>query len=584
MSREVHETGRERSKTDQSENHNRPSADKRPERVLLLEDSRDDALLLRIAITREWPSCEIVLAQDRASFERALGLCNTAPVNTNSSAPGARYDVILSDYCFPTYSGKEALTLAKECAPQTPFIFISGMMGDEVAVECLKAGATDYVLKDRLSRLVPVIKRALKEADERARRERAEVARHNSESKLEQSNRELRKKNEEIQNFYHTLSHELKTPLTSANEFISIVLDGLAGPVTATQTEYLGIARDSCRQLRMCIDDLLDTTRLDTGKMVLDFKPASLAELVQRVTAAMKPKAAEKNIHLHDEVMPDAPMITMDEHRITQVISNLLTNAIKYTPAGGSIHVKLQPAPEHVDLVQVSVSDTGCGIPRAERDRIFDRLYQVRAGDAATEKGIGLGLFLCRELVELHGGRIWVESHVGGGSTFAFVLPKNQQALRSNVLVIDDDLELLEVLRLTLSSEGYNVRTAPGGWAGLAEMRRQRPDIVMLDLAMPEINGAATLKEIRKDWGAVPVIVHTGFADGDLMQQAIESSPFTLLAKPARPQQILETIRKVERADDTAIWKRNHFGFTRPRNANHNNLAADNSEQTNMTQ
>jgi two-component system sensor histidine kinase ChiS len=205
-------------------------------------------------------------------------------------------------------------------------------------------------------------------------------------------------------------------------------------------------------------------------------------------------------------------------------------------------------------------------------------LYQVRAGDAATEKGIGLGLYLCRELVELHGGRIWVESNEGGGSTFVFVLPKNQQALRSNVLIIDDDPDLLEILKLTLTSEGYNVRTAPGGWAGLAEMRRQRPDLVMLDLAMPQINGAATLKEIRKDWGAMPVIIHTGFADGELMHQTLECSPFTLLAKPCHPQQVLETIRKVERSDDTTIWKRNHFGLTRPSRSESVNLATETSQ------
>ncbi len=567
MTSDTREEGKKRLKNAQGQDSSKEQCETRPERVLLLEDSQDDALLLRRVINREWPKCEVLVVQDRGGFESALSVGDpTAPaqLHAESSKPGRKYDVILSDYCFPTYSGREALTLAREFAPQTPFIFISGMMGDEIAVECLKAGATDYVLKDRLSRLVPVTKRALKEADERARRERAEMARHKSESRLEQSNRELRRKNEEIQNFYHTLSHELKTPLTSASEFISIVMDGLAGPLTATQSEYLSIARDSCRQLRMCIDDLLDATRLDTGKLALDFKPASLPALVQRITAAMKPQATEKSIRLHEEVALNVPLIAMDEHRITQVVANLVTNAIKFTPWGGSIQVKVEPAPGQAGLVQVSVSDTGCGIPRAERDRIFDRLYQVRAGDAATEKGLGLGLFLCRELVELHGGRIWVESHAGGGSTFVFVLPAEQQALRSNVLVIDDDPELLELLKLTLSSDGYNVRTASGGWAGLAEMRRQRPDIIMLDLAMPEIDGAATLKEIRKDWGAVPVIVHTGFAEGELMQQALESSPFTLLAKPSRPQQILETVRKVERADDTTIWKRNHFGLNRP--------------------
>jgi signal transduction histidine kinase len=530
-------------------------------RLLFLEDSPDDAFLVRHAIKQQWPDCEIVEARDKTTFEKALLPNGTGMSPGVSSEP--RFDVILSDYCLPTFSGREALARVREVWPGTPFIFISGRMGDEIAVECLKAGATDYVVKDRLSRLGQVIRRALKEAEERARRERAEAARHRSESKLEQSNRELRRKNEEIQNFYHTLSHELKTPLTSASEFISIVMDGLAGPLSAPQSEYLGIALESCRQLRMCIDDLLDATRLDTGKLVLELKPASLPALVHQAVAAMKPKAAEKDIRMEEDVASDLEEITMDRHRIIQVISNLLANAIKYTPAGGWITVKTKPAETYPDLIQVSVADTGRGVPVAERERIFDRLYQVKSGDAATEQGIGLGLYLCRELVELHGGRIWVESHDNGGSIFHFVLPRNQEALRSNVLVIDDDLDLSQTLKIALSSEGYNVRTASGGEAGLDEIRRQQPDVVVLDLEMPGMNGAATLKEIRREWGSMPVIIHTGCAEGDLLQRALESSPFTLLTKPCRLLQMVETIRKLERADDTTIWKRKHFGLNR---------------------
>src|SRR5207302_6075249 len=163
-------------------------------------------------------------------------------------------------------------------------------------------------------------------------------------------------------------------------------------------------------------------------------------------------------------------------------------------------------APGLGELLQVSVSDTGCGIPAEEHDRIFDRLDQIKAGDATTEQGVGLGLYLCRELVQLHGGNIWVESEAGQGSTFSFVLPKTQHLLRANVLVIDDDPDMLEMLRHLLIAEQYNVRIARDGHEGLTEIRRQTPDLVLLDLAMPEMNGAATLKEIRNEWGQIPVI------------------------------------------------------------------------------
>src|SRR5437667_861196 len=164
-------------------------------------------------------------------------------------------------------------------------------------------------------------------------------------AELEQTNKDLRHRNEEIQNFYHTLSHELKTPLTSAREFISIVLDGLAGPLNQTQSDYLGIAKESCDQLRACVNDLLDATRLETGKLTLELKPASLANLVQRAVATMAPMVTVKGIALREEIQPDLPDAPLDEHRMTQVITNLLNNAIKYTQPGGNIVVKVAEAP-----------------------------------------------------------------------------------------------------------------------------------------------------------------------------------------------------------------------------------------------
>jgi len=394
-------------------------------------------------------------------------------------------------------------------------------------------------------------------------RKQAEAARRDVQAKLERTNQVLSQRNQEIQNFYHTLSHELKTLLTSAREFVSIVMDGLAGPTNPTQMEYLGIAKESCDQLRACVNDMLDATRLETSKLALDLKPLSLANLAQRVVASMGRMPADKGVEVRHELEPDLPDIPLDEHRITQVLTNLLSNAIKHTPPGGTILMKAGHAPGRSELLQVSVTDTGCGIAEDEHDRIFDRLYQVKAGDASTEQGVGLGLYLCRELVQLHGGNIWVESQPGKGSAFCFVLPKNQQMLRSNLLVIDDDPDMLDMLRQLLAAELYNVRTARHGKEGLIEMRRQVPDIVLLDLAMPELTGAAMLKEIRKEWGQIPVILHTAFADGELMKQALAFSPFTLMAKPSSPEQILETIRNVQRSGDTQIWKQNHYGLQR---------------------
>jgi PAS domain S-box-containing protein len=643
---------------------------KSPERLLVLEDDPYCAKILQHKISMAWPDCATVLVTNKREFISAL---------ENNS-----FDLILSDYLVPDFHGTAALAWTRELLPDMPFIFVSGAIGDEVGVECLKLGATDYVLKDRLARLVPAIERALDEA--RKNRERKLVTtnleqshrqyealvnsvdgivwqadqaslrftfvsrqaiqllgypaefwlekpefwqRHiypedretvvnnyrklttfqghcqfeyrmlasdgrlvwlrdnvslsvendglhriqgimvditeqklaqaeiqHIQNKLQESNNDLLQKNQEIQNFYHTLSHELKTPLTSAREFISLVMDGVAGPLNPTQQEYLGIAKESCDQLRVCTNDLLDATRLETGKMSLELKPASLASLINRVVTSLKSHAVERNITLVSEVSDGLAEILMDEHRINQTITNLLNNAINHTPSGGKIVAKAGEVFGRSDFVQVSICDTGCGISKQEQERIFNRLYQIKTGDATSKNGIGLGLYLCKELVQLHGGDIWVESEPGQGSNFTFILPKNQLSLRPKVLVIDDDTDIIEMTRNTLEEE-YNVRCVQDGAEGLNELRRQLPDVVLLDLSMPNMDGVATLKQIRKNWDAIPVIVHTAYSNGEIMKQAMEFSPFTLLSKPSSVGQLRETVRNVLRSMETTIWNRN---------------------------
>lgn len=401
-------------------------------RFLLLEDDPNDTELIRRAVRAQWPDCELTCVKTGQAYENALR--------------AARFDLVLCDYCLPGFDGLEALAFAREHFPEVPLIFVSGGIGEEIAIEGLKAGATDYVLKDHLKRLVPCMKRALRERAERRRRKRAEMRSQRFQDRLVEANINLMRRNQEIQNFYHTLSHELKTPLTAAREFVSIILDGLAGPLNAKQREYLATAHSSCEQLRLCIDDLLDATRLETGKMAIEFKPGSIAALAREAAKIMERQAEAKGIRLDLDIQPDLPLVSLNEHRMTQVITNLLQNAIKYTPAAGRILVKVSESGAAPESIEFSVSDTGCGIPKAEHDRIFDRLYQVHNGDAATGQGIGLGLYLCRELVRLHGGSIRVESELGKGSTFTVVLPRTQPSEDARVPAMESETEFLELV------------------------------------------------------------------------------------------------------------------------------------------
>jgi two-component system sensor histidine kinase/response regulator len=371
--------------------------------------------------------------------------------------------------------------------------------------------------------------------------------RKRAEEQLKASFKEVGDLNTEIQQFYHTLSHELKTPLTSAREFVSIVMDGLAGPLNETQLEYLGIAKESCDQLRLYINDMLDVTRLQTGKMSIEFQALSLAALVERVVEKLAPAAAGKGVSLSCDCQLDLPTVPIDKQRILQVLTNLTTNAIKFTPTGGRILLSLSEAPADPECLQVSVRDTGRGIPQDQLNAIFDRLYQTthNADSIESRGGLGLGLYICRELVELHGGRIWVESEVGRGSTFSFVVPKRAKPQGVYVLIVDDDYAMRETLRLVLEDQNFEVTTAQEGSEALQQMDQKTPDVVVLDLMMAGLDGPRTLKEIRMKWGLLPVIVYTGYPDGDLMRRAMESSPFTLLAKSCPPKRFVETVRRM---------------------------------------
>jgi PAS domain S-box-containing protein len=382
--------------------------------------------------------------------------------------------------------------------------------------------------------------------EKEARLRKTMADRVEAEHALEESNKHLLRKNEEIQNFYHTVSHELKTPLTSAREFISIVLDGLAGPVNETQQEYLGIARESCHRLRVCINDLMDATRLETGKLTLEMKRGSLACLIHKLVTLLGPVAARKQISLRHEVRADLPDFMFDENRLMQVLVNLANNALKFTPENGRVTITADETPNDPGYFKVCVSDTGCGIAPAELERIFECLYQVPNIGGGSDQGVGLGLYICRELVQSHGGKIWVESELGKGSTFCFSIPREQASEAIHVLIVDDDAYIRDIMSRGLALEGFRVTTANDGAIALENMRKEVPDVVVIDLEMPNIDGAEVLKEIRQNWGLLPVILHTGFPKTAIMRRAMEFSPFTVLAKPCGLKQLVETIRSFQ--------------------------------------
>jgi len=221
--------------------------------------------------------------------------------------------------------------------------------------------------------------------------------------------------------FVNTVNHELRTPLTSIKEGINLVLDGSSGPVTSEQIRFLQIAKNNIDRLHRMINNLLDISKIEAGKMELHRNRFELPLLLEEAVATHRLEAKEKGVQLSFETVPDVLPVEVDHDRFLQVLGNLVNNAIKFTPQGGKIRVAAQAQDEH--FVCIVVEDNGFGIKKEDQNKLFGKFQQIIDGNGRKTGGTGLGLAICKAIVEAHGGKIWVESEYGKGSRFYFTLP-----------------------------------------------------------------------------------------------------------------------------------------------------------------
>lgn len=327
-----------------------------------------------------------------------------------------RFDCVLADYHLPGQSGLD-FAGRHHGDGDPPIILLTGNGNETVVLEALRTGVADYLIKSSLT--ANGLHRAINNAVEKATL-RNSLRVHTD--IIERANLTLKRRNSEIQRFYHSVSHELKTPLTAAREFISLVVDGVAGDINPQQRDFLLHAVDCCDQLSMHFNDLVETTRFETGKLKLNQRGEHIEKVVVRAVFSVSAQANARGITLKRNVQSQLTEAYIDAGRILQVLANLLTNAIKFTHPGGWIELNVTQSDPH--WIQISVQDNGYGIEPEHLEHIFERLYQVpRASEHAAGGGLGLGLSIAKEIVELHGGRLRVESKPGCGSTFMFSIP-----------------------------------------------------------------------------------------------------------------------------------------------------------------
>jgi signal transduction histidine kinase len=368
---------------------------KNPLQVLLVEDNSGDARLLR----------EMFSNENTGSFEltHVLRLSEALSLLAKGGT-----DIILLDMGLPDGHGLDTVRRAHAVAPGVPLIVLTGLDDEALAAEAMKEGAQDYLIKGEIeNRALP---RALRHSIERHRMQ--------SETDLIRTH-QMQFKDE----FLSHVSHELRSPLTAIHQFVTILLDGVAGALVLEQRQYLEIILRNIKQLDSMINDLLDVTRVQSGRLIIEPQYASASDAIVYVLNTLQGAAKAKGISLDSDVEHGLPMVCADPTRIRQILVVLVDNAIKFTPTGGVVKVKARTCVDNPNFLVLEVSDSGCGISPELTERIFERLFQAPDPAWAGRKGLGLGLYICKELVMLQGGHIWAKSAPGQGAVFSFTLP-----------------------------------------------------------------------------------------------------------------------------------------------------------------
>ena len=363
-------------------------------------------------------STQICQILDQATdHEYQVSVCHRGEDAINSCRV-CKYGCVLVNFTMPDMSGIQVVEEIRSILDEktSPIIIMASEHIVEAATQAVKLQAADFFVKTNINH--QSIRRSVVNAIEKGQLQRGIQERRRE---LMVANRELERQAVEIQRFYHTVSHEIKTPLAAAREFVSLVHDGILGPVNKEQSEVLLHATVCCDQITTQFDDLVDLTRLETGKLALDIAPTDLGDIVKRVLAIVASDAQENSILLDSRVPDSLPLVDIDAGRITQVLSNLLGNAIKFTHSGGRVRLSARLLDN--GLYQLRVSDNGSGIPKDDVGSVFDRLFQVdSARTRDSQSGLGLGLSIAQEIVRGHGHSLKVQSRLNGGSLFSFEL------------------------------------------------------------------------------------------------------------------------------------------------------------------
>ena len=369
------------------------------------------------------------------------------------------------------------------------------------------------------------------------------------ESKVRERTAELERADRSRALFLSHVSHELRTPLTSVKGFVENLMDGLTGPLNDKQQRYLGRIVDNVGRLIRMINDLLDRTRIETGQLALSPAEVDIERCVAEVIEQLRPLAMEKDQTLTAEYPTSTVIVWADRDRLIQVITNLVHNAIKFTPRDGSIsvHVTMQQATH----AAIRVCDTGPGIPPEFLEKIFDPFFRMAQEQRGGSKGLGLGLSIVKTLVELHNGQIAVRSQLGEGTEFSVMLPVipasspasfSPLTVKKRLLIVDDDPDIRQLLVDRLSADGYEVETAVDGPQALQAIQQGGFSGMLLDIGIPRIDGLEVLRRVRQSNQQLPIVIITAADSKDLAIRSISLGAQAYVLKPFDPKELEQVL------------------------------------------
>ena len=373
-------------------------------------------------------------------------------------------------------------------------------------------------------------------------RKKAEEEIRIANQQLELRSREAERANALKSEFLASMSHELRTPLHTILGFTELLREEMTGPLNDKQRRFVQHVHQDASHLLELINDILDLSKIEAGRMDLQIESQDLSELVAEAVESIRPRAEAKGIDLENAITT-AVFILADRIRFREILLNLLSNAVKFTPDGGSVRISYARPQE--GTVEVSVKDTGIGIAKEDQAVIFDKFRQVASTTKGVREGTGLGLAIVKRLVEMHGGEPFLESEVGRGSRFSFTVPADLARPRVEpvILIIEDSAPARELLCSYLNPLGIHTECAENAEEGFIKAQRIRPDAIMLDLLLPGRTGWRVLEDLRAapNTRTVPVFV-TSVLDFD--RGAVARGATDYLQKPLKKDAVIRTLRE----------------------------------------